>query len=411
MSSNELGLLAVLSSRKEYDKCRRYVKDYTVLKETHILVEDIGEWFKQHPSEDMIDWANFKTWFRVVKHPVWKLTQYEIYDTILDNVVKQVVDTSVVTRFKELDIAARIKHEADKIIQGAQGLGELRAVADELDTGSSSELSEFFIDMDINRLVNTVLTGSGIEWRLDELNVSVGQLHKSDFILIGKRPEVGGTTFLISEFTYMVKQLPQGTNAIIFNNEEGGDKLAIRLIQGALGITTSDILADPQQAIDDYNTYLGGRKITIMHKVDLSMHDIREVLAGGTYWLIGINVLEKVRAHNKEDDVTRRQRLAQDCRGLADKYGAVFAVSQAGDQAEGHKFLNQSQLYGSRTGVQGEIDVMIMIGQSNDPGQRDIRGISICKNKKPTTGRMMPTHKHMKFECTIDPERQRFRSL
>lgn len=412
MQSPEVGLLAVLSERSSYDKYRRYVKDYTVLKETHTIIEDLGEWFTQHPAGPVVDWDNFKTWFKVVRHPVWKPSQYDLYYTIIDGVAKVTPDASVITRFKELDYAARIKHEADKIIQGASGLNDIRAVTDSLGTdGSSSELSEYFIDMDINRLVDTVLKGSGIEWRLEELNISVGQLHKSDFVLIGKRPEVGGTTFLISEFTHMVKQLPLDANAIIFNNEEGGDKLALRLIQAALGITTADILADPAKAIADYNTFLQGRKITIMHKVDLSMRDIREVLEAGNYWLIGINVLEKVKAHNKEDDVTRRQRLAQDCRILADKYGAVFAVSQAGDAAEGHKFLNQSQLYGSRTGVQGEIDVMIMIGQSHEPGQGEIRGISICKNKKPTTGRMLPTHKHLKFECKIDAERQRFNSL
>lgn len=409
--SVEAGLLAVLANRKDYEKYRRFIKDYTVLKETHTLVEDLGKYFENYPGQAVVDWPAFKLWFRVVAHPSWKPTQYEVYDAIIDNVIKQIPDQTVIDRFKQLDYAARVRHAADEVIAGKASVDDIRLALSEAEASGKSTMEEYFVDMDIKKLVDHVLTGSGVTWRLNELNTSVGQLHKSDFVLIGKRPEVGGTTFLISEFTHMVTQLPEGANAIIFNNEEGGEKLAIRLIQAALNMTTADILADPDKAIADYNSFLGTRKITIMHKVDLSMRDIREVLSGGGYWLIGINVLEKVRAHTKDDDVTRRAKLANDCRQLADQYGAVFAVSQAGDSAEGIKFLNQSHLYGSKTGVQGEIDVMIMIGASHEAGEADVRGISICKNKKPTTGDMLPAHKHLKFECIIDAEHQRFKSL
>lgn len=410
-TSIEANLIGLLSKRDKHERYRRFIKDYTVLKETHTIVEDLGAYFKAYPDKTDVDWALFKTWFRVVRHPTWKPAQYEIFDAILDNAAKQVPDEIIVNRFKELDYAARVKEKCEEVIAGRSSGETIRDEAAKDSVAGKEELNEYFVDMDISRLVDSVLTGHGIEWRLPPLNTSVGQLHKSDFVLIGKRPEVGGTTFLISEFTHMINQLPEGKNAIIFNNEEGGDKLAIRLIQAALNLTTMDIIANPKAAIDDYNKFLGTRKITIMHKVDLSFRDIRDVCKGGDYWLIGINVLEKVHGYDKEDDVKRRAKLANECRQLADAHGVVMAVSQAGDSAEGVKFLNQSHLYGSKTGVQGEIDVMIMIGASHEAGEADIRGVSICKNKKPTTGKMIPTHKHLKFQCKIEPEYQRFVEL
>jgi len=47
---------------------------------------------------------------------------------------------------------------------------------------------------------------SGLEWRLEELNLSLGPVNKGDLVLVAARPEVGKTTFLTSEISYMLSQ-------------------------------------------------------------------------------------------------------------------------------------------------------------------------------------------------------------
>ena len=67
-----------------------------------------------------------------------------------------------------------------------------------------------------------------------------------------------------------------------------------------------------------------------------------------------------------------------------------------------------AQLYGSKTGIQGEADVILMIG-CEDNGQ-DIRYISIPKNKLPGGPRSVPGLRHGKFEVNFDHQTGRFTS-
>ena len=88
----------------------------------------------------------------------------------------------------------------------------------------------------------------------------------------------------------------------------------------------------------------------------------------------------------------------------------MFVVAQADASAEGVRWLDQSQLYGSKTGMQGEADVQLMIGKDNEPGHEGDRFISIVKNKTSGGPRCNPSLRHGKFEVTFDGERARFRS-
>jgi hypothetical protein len=89
----------------------------------------------------------------------------------------------------------------------------------------------------------------------------------------------------------------------------------------------------------------------------------------------------------------------------------VICIHQADASAEGVKWLNQSQLYGSKTGVQGEADVLIMIGATHEPGDENRRYISICKNKLPGGPRTEIALRRGKHEVMFDGDIARFTSL
>ena len=229
--------------------------------------------------------------------------------------------------------------------------------------------------------------------------------------MVVKRPETGGTTFLTSEFTYMIKQLPPDSEAIIFNNEEGGDKIGLRLVQSALNKTSRELYADPVTCRDEYTTYLDGRKVHIYDRTGASTRDIERALeAHPNVKLIGINVLDKVNLHGANrknyNEVETFRKLAEWARGIARDHGTVMAIAQADGTADETQYIGINQLYGSKTGVQGECDVMIMIGR--DSSQENKRFFNITKNKKPQTGRMEAALRHAKFESDFDLERGRY---
>jgi len=411
---NEAALLASLRTRDGYESHHKYIQPALLIKETKTLVDDFGEYYKVYPTAKEIDSDTFTNWFRMIRHPGLKLEKYELFDVILTNALSTTPDPNITDRLVELEYSAKMKaitSEIDKGMNTDANFRKLQTIGDEYTKkkGSKNNLSEYVVDMDIARLVGAVLKGHGIKWRLEELNVSVGQIHKSDLIMVGKRPETGGTTFLLSELTYMLAQLPEGKNAIIFNNEEGGDKLGLRAIQAALNKTAIDVEGDIIGIAGKYSVFLAGKRLDIVHKVDIATWEIDKQLSNGDYWLIGVNTLNKVHSNSKDlDDVKRRAGLANWARGVADKHGAVICIDQAGEAAEGVAYLNMTHLYGSRTSVQGEIDVLLMIGKTEEVGKEEVRYITVCKNKKPTTGKMRVNLKHAKFEVRIDTERSRF---
>jgi len=336
-----------------------------------------------------------------------------MYDAQIEQISLSVKTDGIVDRFVDMDFASRISQKADDVLRNTRG-ADLLSIEEVLENyrkvKRESDVS-YLVDINVESLIEEILVGDGVTWRLDELNRSVGQVHQTDFVMIGKRPETGGTSFLLSEFTYMLHQLPKEKNIVIFNNEEGGKKIAERLIQTALNVSSKDMLTDPKGIAEAYKKFLGTKRIDIYDKEDLSMSDIDKFLSKGEYGLIGINILEKIKGvSNKYEGVEQYRRLARWARGVANRHGAVFGIAQADYSAEGIKYMNQSQLYGSKTTVQQETDVLIMIGATHEPTERHKRYFSICRNKKPLTGVMDTKCKHLKFTAKFDHERGRMTS-
>ena len=406
-------LLVLLGTRTEFDKYRKYIQQYYLQKETKQVIADMEKYYKDNETVDEIDWEELRGYIHIECHPTWPIDRHEMYDAIIDNVKSLTPDPSIIARLNELAVADELITLATEAKDKTKtnSIEACGSLVEEYTKSLVDKDEDTFVDMDVSSLVSSVVKGDGIEWRLEDLNISVGQVYHSDFILVGKRPETGGTTFLTSEFTYMLSQLPEGKSAIIFNNEEGGDKIGLRLVQSALGKTTPDIEADPVAIQAEYNAWKGDRNVYIYEKNDgqLTTYDIKRVLkAHPECWLIGLNVLDKIGGFNKMDEVGRYRRLAQFARDIAREHGAVIAIAQADASAEGVQYLDQTQLYGSKTGVQGECDVMIMIGK--DLEEDDVRYFSIAKNKKPITGRMDFSARHLRFKCKFDGNCGRFLS-
>lgn len=409
----QLELLSLLDTDTAYHLYSPYIKHYVLTDEVGQLVKDIGIYYTSHVGVTKLDWDKFKTWFQVVQHPNMRKEQYQVYDTVITNLQGYTPDPAVIQKLIDTDYIAQVRTKSSEYIEGkAKGdtFSEISDLLEEREKKKAESTSKSdFVDMDVDRLVTSVVKGHGIEWRLDTLNETVGQIHHSDFIVVCKRPETGGTSFMVSEFTYMLGQLPEGKDTIIFNNEEGGDKLALRIIQSALNITTQELISDIPRYTQEFDKFLGTRKLRLVHKPGITHREVERILKQGNYFLIGINVLDKIKGFDpKMPDVERRQHVAEWCRGLADKFGVVMGVVQAGDAGEGVEYMTQNMLYGSRTGVQGEIDILIMIGKNHDPTQEDLRFFSIVKNKKPITGRMVKERKHGKFPCKFDTDTGRY---
>ncbi len=414
MSSIETQVIKYLSSKENYYKYKDFAKTGVLLNETRTIIEDFNDWFKKYPDKNEIEWDNYRLWYRLERYPGWKTEKKELYDKIITEAEKQTVDDLVKEKLIEQYFANNIAGICRRVGDNDKkiSLNDIRKLLDDYNKATATKGEDVYnVPVDANLVTSSLNTSGGLDWRLFELNSGVGPLYKSDHVMIGKRPESGGTSFMISEMTFMLPQLPEGKKAIIFHNEEGAYKIAARILQTALNINTGDIIADPVAVNTKFDTYSNGRAIEIYHNPDMSIYDVERKLQGGEYYLIGFNILEKVRGFkDSEQEHARYARLSAWARNLAVQYGVVFSIAQADFSAEGSKYMNQSQLMNSKTGVQQETDVLIMIGRDADPAYEDTRFISIVRNKKPSVSGMNPKLKYAKFETYFNHETGIYRS-
>jgi hypothetical protein len=403
MDSIDRDILKYMSKRDTYNELKDTITKTLCVKESWEMLADFGEYFEQHPLVGEID-GDFKMWQRVVRHPNWKPEEARIKGSIVDSVLG--ASPPVRSTFLDNIYHLRTTEAYNKI---AKGLADGSISADDAETKvrgltRAAPVNNTVTSFSIADLAVAQRKG-GFYWRLEDLNQSLGPIRQGDVTIIAKRPEVGGTSFLVSEMSFMMEQT--NGNAIIFNNEEAPDKVYSRMVSAALNVDYRKLLGDPAKFDTHYKKWLKGSSWDLVHDTSMTVGSIYKQLEDKKYDLIGINVLLKVGGTGKTEDHDKFQELGEECRRIAQKYGPVLAIVQADPSAEGMQYIPQDRIYKSKTALQGEADALIMIG-TDDEIVDDTRYIHVAKNKFPPAACTNTKCKHIKSQVAFDMDTGRF---
>mgnify|MGYP003351972642 CR=1 FL=1 len=309
--------------------------------------------------------------------------------------------------------------EVSKVRDGTSDLEHVHTLATNAlkDIERYIDREDLFVTPDISTVVDRI-TSTGYEWRLSCLNRSLGLVRPGDFIIVAARVEVGKTTFLASEASYLATQLPKDRPIIWVNNEEKSDSVFFRIVQAALGKTTKEILADKAKAMEEYSALMGGdpKKILVTDGNTNHVNALDAMFKDVNPGLIIFDQLDKVGGFSKEErEDLRLGKLYKWAREKAREYGPVIAASQLTASVEELKdppFIGLEALRGSKTDKPGEADAIIMIGKYKEPKTEEealIRTINIPKNKLPGGGaKKIESERHGQYLVTIDPLRARY---
>lgn len=407
----DLDVLAAMQQRSSYERYARFVKPSSLSQEAYTILSAMGEWYDNNPQVEEINWRSFGAWFVLVRHAKMdkvKLQVLKDYIGILDT--KEAGDDlkPLMEGLAKRDYAGKIAEVALRISDGDYGLtfDNITTLLAEYDksVGKVDRLDDAIGGFTLEAM--NKVSAPGLEWRMHCLREGLGDIRKGDLLLFGKRPDVGGTTFMASEVTYMAEQLPEDQHVIWFNNEEEGDKVRRRILQAACGWTSKKMEGDLKGAMSEYLHRMGSMdKIIVVDLPGMHVKDCERVLEKYNAGLIIFDQLWKVHGYEEEGEVMRQTLIANWGRELSKKHAPVMGVHQAGGEAEGQKWLNQGMLYGSKTGVQGEADAIVMMGRHPDTG--NTRYIHIPKNKLQTPGN--PALRNGKWEVEIVPDIARFK--
>jgi KaiC/GvpD/RAD55 family RecA-like ATPase len=410
MMSLEHEVIKLLSNRDKYNTYFNYVDEDYISSECNTILINLGIYFDTFSTTDDIPLSDFKSWLMGLKKTSASGSLKRSLTDLIEGADKittpnpEVFKTLCKRHYGNLiyDVAYDVIEERAEI----EDIAEIvESYEDELSTveGPNSKI----ISGKITDVLAARSTTRGLPWNLKVLQQSLGDLRKGDFLIVGGRPDAGKTTFLADVVRSMLPHMEGDEVVLWFNNEEDGAKVYKRILQCVLGITNKDLNKDLASAEKAAQAVMD--RILIYDDSSISITDINKQLRGCKPGLIIIDQLSKLHGfENKHNDAERIRQLAETARGWAKTHAPVIVTVWADGSSEGQKWIDMSQLYGSKTGLQGEADAIITIGRENvhSGPHKNVRFFHVPKNKMEGED---PLLRNLKAEVTLLPETARFK--
>ena len=397
--SIEITLLRVLKYRANHDKIIKSVPLDALDERTRIVLKDFTRYFREHDDIEVIQFDPFWLWFKMFAHPKLSEEGKETYHQLLKE-MQEDAQESVQSRLMDQLVAMRhaqsIAKGIEKYVEG-EDIDLLSFVRNEVEQFESDVLRKVktpWVQDDINDLLQDDLNDVGLKWRLKCLNESMRPLRAGDFILLAARPDVGKTTFMTDQLTFMAPQLealyPGEERTILwFNNEGLGKRIITRCYQSALNAKISDLLELQKKGTvkSEYAKAMGGRPdiIRIMDIHDFWNHEVEDVIRAHKPGLIVFDMVDNIKfgggaANNGQRTDQLLEAMYQWARILSVKHDCpVLATSQVSADGEDMQYPLLGMLKDSKTGKQGAAEAIITVGFTS--AHPDMRYIGTTKNK------------------------------
>lgn len=349
--------------------------------------------------------------FYITQYPVNPAERKELtalLQDVFDQEIHEDVLVDLLEEHRRRALAGKVATLALDVEEGKKPVQDLLELFNEFEHQEIESDEPKPIEMDLEKLYESQVATPGLRWRLDWLNKSLGSLRKGDFGFIFARPETGKTTFLASEITHMVSQT-EG-EVLWFNNEEQGNKVAIRVYQAALGLPTNHLFTDLKRNDERYKEVTGNRIKILDFEDSNSKARIEAILKASNPALIIFDQIDKIKGFKGERNDLELKAIYQWAREIAKTYAPVIAVSQASGDAEGKLFLTMDMVDGSKTAKQGEADWILGIGKEQD-NTSTTRYFNISKNKLMGDEDTLPDLRHGSSQVIIKPEIARYIDL
>ena len=408
-------------SKENLVRYKRYVKPHVVAKETMLILDGMEKYYKTFPSIKTFEWDTYSAY--LIADQSKRLTEDSLVKlrmtlTKAKTFVPHHAHEEVVKSLIELDYLAKIVEECERVKEGSADLEDVHLLATNAlkDVERYVEKDDLFVSADLSGIADRI-SSSGYEWRLEALNRSLGPLRNGNFVIVAARVEVGKTTFLASEVSYIAQQLPKDRPVVWVNNEEESSVVFFRIVQAALGIKSKDMIADSAGAMAKYTTLMGGDKNKIRVTKDTNnMRDLEVLFKEVNPGMIIFDQLDKVQGFgsaDREDIILGK--IYKWARELARTYGPVIAASQLSASAIDLKdppYIGLDALRGSKTDKPGEADAVVTLGKYKEPKSPEeemLRTINVPKNKLSGNGpRSVEAERHGQYLVNIDPVHARF---
>lgn len=234
----------------------------------------------------------------------------------------------------------------------------------------------------VRELVDREISDKGLEWFLPKLNQVLGGLKRGTLGVIFAYVDTGKTSFGMAACSKFCSQLQEGETGVYAGNEEAAPRLALRLTQAFLSSTRREVESNPDDA-ETRRMGLGFNKLRLYDSIT-HVRQLETIIQTSVPRFVFVDQGTKLTTdQGGANEVAEAQALFNWYREMAKLYDtSIVCLAQAVGDAENRKYLKLSDIYGSRVGIQGELDYAIGIGRTmDDLAYTNVRFINIPKNK------------------------------
>lgn len=404
-----------INKRSDFAQYGSFVKHDALTRETKTLLTDIKLYYEEFEDEH-IDLNKFVTWFQQIRHPELKQTEHAIYHLIFERLEDEAVDEDdeyvkkVLNHFKKEAARERI---LELLESNELKVTDIKKELDEY-VLNTEVLEEDFTENDFTHIFVKKKRESGLRWRLDCLNKSIGPLIPGDFGYVAAYVDTGKSKFLISEAAYMAQQIQEGS-VLWFNNEGPEDRVQQQLWCAVLEVDSQKLIENEDRARKRYAEKLHGDmdRIKVFDAVGYTPDMIREKAERYNAKLIIIDMLDHLLmpGAEKNAEVIRLKNLYREIRNISKDFCPVIGSSQCDgsvtwtdhktQSAQFQRYIGMHQLDYSRSAKQAAAEFIITIGR--DPEMPLTRYIHVPKNKLDGDGTGLS--RNIKSEVRFDGKR------
>ena len=379
----ETQLLAiVLNNRSSFEKVYGLITLKQHSREFQLLMKLVAEFYQRDPNAQSVDTslvyeliaANFPNPKHIerfkmlvdearaadvstlnVETTIIEVRKREIEQQIAIAAVNK--DNKLLELIEEYQNISKINTFDELISQGATVVEKIDVAALVAERGTEGMLMQVFPRVVNNRLGGGLLPGH--------------------HVTIFARPEMGKSATIINMGAGFARQ---GFRVLHIENEDRPSDVQMRYVSNLSGMARRDILGDPVKAQRLADSY-GMEQITVAELTPGTPQQIEELIERYQPNVCIVNQLRNLNV-SESNKVIALEKAATEVRNIGKRGNvAMISVTQAGDSADGKKFLEMGDVDFSNTGIPAQCDVLMGIGADEPMLGLNERGISFPKNK------------------------------
>lgn len=409
-----MNIFKALETREYFEEYSKFVNSEIMSTYEQHLWYAVEKFFKDHPKATTIPWMDMPDYTMYGCGLSISSTDGVLLKTLCKNLNVPLTDdeeetkTNIINTFIDRNFSLGLSGVCASVSENSPGI-------------SFSDVEEMFLEWKENRdsispegedhelivddefVEDFVSRRKGLDWALPALNSCLGPLSLG-FIVLGSRPDSGKTTLLLREAINFSEQLKDKDESVCwFHNEENVANTIIPRV-GCLvsGLPSKELLteAGKRRVLTEYRKWQAANDNTLKfynQSDNFTVHDIEKFVTDKKAGVIFIDQLSKVGGYDgKYSDVDKFARVCKHLRRIANDLAPVIGTIWADYTAESIAYINMSQLYGSKTALQGEAEAVLTLGRTDSS---PVRYLSCVKNKIPYGD---PSMVNGKFELHFD---------